>query len=82
MKSIVYLEPAAKALRRHRNGAARIIDKIEAYAADPAIFANLVTPLRGRAGKRMRIGDFRVLFEETATEIVVTDIGPRGSIYD
>ncbi len=79
MKSVVYLDPAAKALRKHRNMASRIMTKIDAYAADPAAFANLVTPLRGLAGKRMRIGDFRVLFEETATEIVVSDIGPRGS---
>jgi mRNA interferase RelE/StbE len=40
-----------------------------------------VTELRGGHGKRLRIGDFRILFEETATEIIVSDIGPRGTIY-
>ncbi len=36
---------------------------------------------RGLPLKRLRVGDFRILFEETDTEIVVADIGPRGSIY-
>ena len=30
---------------------------------------------------RLCVGDFRVHFEETATEIIVSDIGPCGSIY-
>jgi mRNA interferase RelE/StbE len=38
--------------------------------------------LRGSSLKRLRVGDFRVLFEETETEIIVTRIGPRGSVYD
>jgi mRNA interferase RelE/StbE len=36
----------------------------------------------GNDCRRLRIGDFRVLFRESATEIIVLDIGPRGSIYD
>jgi mRNA interferase RelE/StbE len=58
------------------------MSKIEAYAADPPAFANVTTELRGRSGKRLRIGDFRVLFEETATEIIVYEIGPRGGVYE
>ena len=30
---------------------------------------------------RLRVGDFRVIFAENAEEIVILDIGPRGSIY-
>jgi mRNA interferase RelE/StbE len=41
-----------------------------------------VTELRGSPLKRLRVGDFRILFEETATEIIVSRIGPRGSIYE
>ena len=33
--------------------------------------------LSGRSGKRLRVGDFRVIFEESDTEILVTKIGPR-----
>src|SRR6185437_15995711 len=29
-----------------------------------------------------RLGDYRVVFEETGTELIVTKIGPRGSVYD
>ena len=73
------LDPAVAAMRKHRNMANRIADKLAAYAEDPASLANQVTELRGRPVKRLRVGDFRVLFEETTTEII--DIGPRGSIY-
>jgi mRNA interferase RelE/StbE len=38
--------------------------------------------LKGSSGKRLRVGAFRVIFEETADEIIVTAIGPRGGIYD
>ena len=62
--------------------ASRIMAKIEAYAADPDALASVVTQLVGRDDKRLRIGNFRVLFHETATEIIVLDIGPRGSVYD
>jgi mRNA-degrading endonuclease RelE of RelBE toxin-antitoxin system len=31
--------------------------------------------------KRMKVGDYRIIFEETATEIRVTKVGPRGGVY-
>jgi mRNA interferase RelE/StbE len=55
---------------------------MEAFAANPDAFANLVTELKSLRARRIRIGDFRVLFEDTQAGIVVTDIGPRGSIHD
>jgi mRNA interferase RelE/StbE len=61
--------------------AQRITDKLNIYAENPSALANQMTELRGIPLKRLRVGKFRVLFEETETEIVVTDIGPRGSIY-
>jgi mRNA interferase RelE/StbE len=76
------LKPAVSALRKHTNMASRIRQKIVAYAEDPASLANRVTELRGSSLKRLRVGDFRVLFEETEAEIIVSRIGPRGSIYD
>lgn len=82
MKKIVFLRSAAGALLNHRNVAARLREKIDAYATNPAALANSVTELRGSSLKRLRVGDFRVLFEETETEIIVTRIGPRGSVYD
>ena len=82
MKSVVVLPAAAKALRKHRAEAGRILAKMEAYAADPASQANNVKMLTGTTARRLSVGDFRVVFEETETETIVTKIGPRGSICD
>jgi mRNA interferase RelE/StbE len=82
MKTLVILSAAAKFLRRNRADSERIIGKIEGYAADAAAFANNAKRLTGSTALRLRIGDFRVIFEETETEIIVTKIGPRGAVYD
>jgi mRNA interferase RelE/StbE len=78
---VIYLSAARRALRRHKAEANRIMAKIDAYAANPRAFAKVKT-LTGSTAKRLRIGSFRVIFEETDTEVIVTDIGPRGSIYE
>jgi mRNA interferase RelE/StbE len=82
MKTVVILPAAAKALRKHRADAARLLRKIEAYATDPATMANNMKALSGSRAFRLRVGDYRIVFEETESEIIVTKIGPRGSIYD
>jgi mRNA-degrading endonuclease RelE of RelBE toxin-antitoxin system/DNA-binding XRE family transcriptional regulator len=41
-----------------------------------------VKRLTGRAGVRLRVGDWRVTFDETATEIVVVAVGHRRDIYN
>ena len=62
---------------------ARITDKVEIYARDPAALANMVVRLAGEKDLlRLRVGDFRVIFAESTDEIVVLDIGPRGSVYE
>jgi mRNA interferase RelE/StbE len=81
VKKVILLDPAVAAMRKHRNMAERVANKLKAYAENPASLANQVTELRGVPFKRLRVGDFRVLFEETDAEIIVSDIGPRGSIY-
>jgi mRNA interferase RelE/StbE len=82
MKTVRYSPGAQVSLRRHGNVAVRLRKALAEYAADPAAHSNNVTWLVGSAAKRMRVGDFRIVFEETETEILVTKIGPRGSIYD
>jgi mRNA interferase RelE/StbE len=81
VKSVIFLSPARRAPGKHRAQAERLIAKIEAYAGDPSAFPKVKT-LSGGTAKRLRVGDFRVIFEESEDEIIVTDIGPRGSIYD
>lgn len=82
MKALCFTVDAAKALRRHASMAPRIRAKPTEYAANPAALANNVTPLVGVEAKRLRIGDFRVIFTEDETEILVLAIGPRGAIYE
>jgi mRNA interferase RelE/StbE len=73
---------AAKALRRHGNVAARVRRAIGEYAADQIAHANNVRQLAGSSAKRLRVGDFRAIFEETAAEILVTKVAPRGDAYE
>lgn len=83
MKSLVYMPQAVKALRRMPiNTATRIRDKIEQYVADPASQANNVKRLQGRQGYRLRMGDWRALFNEDGVVVQITDIAPRGGAYD
>ena len=68
---------------RHRAEARRILEKIEAYAADASALANNVKRIKGEDRViRLRVGSFRVLLVEDEAEIQVLDIGPRSSIYD
>ena len=41
-----------------------------------------VKRLKGRAGSRLRIGDWRVIFFEERNSIVVIAVGHRREIYD
>ena len=62
-----------------RADAARLMAKIARYAETEA---GDVKPLVGVPGKRLRVGDFRVIFDEDGETIRVIRIGPRGAIYD
>jgi mRNA interferase RelE/StbE len=81
MKTVRYTGDAAKDLRRHGNVAERLRKAIGDYAADPKAHANNLDHMTGMPFKRMRVGDYRIIFEETATEIRVTKVGPRGGVY-
>jgi mRNA interferase RelE/StbE len=82
MKTVTLTAEAIKALKRHANMAARIIKAVNEYAASEGAHANRVIALKGSSAWRLRVGDYRVIFEETDTSITVTDLGPRGDIYD
>jgi mRNA interferase RelE/StbE len=79
VKTVIYTSDASRALRKLRSQAERITVKIERYAETGV---GDVAPLTGRPGSRLRVGDFRVLFQEDATTITVEAVGPRGSVYD
>lgn len=80
---IRYTRTAIKALARIPAKTAKTIRaKIQQYAADPASQANNVKKLQGRDGYRLRVGNYRVIFDQDGAVMDILDIGPRGSIYE
>lgn len=83
MRRIVYTRIALKQLRAIPEPAAtRIKAKIGQYADAPESLAGNVRKLQGREGYRLRVGDYRVIFDDDGKVLDILAIGPRGSIYD
>jgi mRNA interferase RelE/StbE len=61
----------------------RIVAKIKEVAADPYATHNNVTKLQGRDGYRLRVGDWRVIYDlhDDRLELWVLQVGVRGGIY-
>jgi mRNA interferase RelE/StbE len=64
-----------------RNLADTIQKKITALAVDPYAPNNNATKLQGREGYRLRVGDWRVLYELDNGQLRVLDVKPRGGAY-
>jgi mRNA interferase RelE/StbE len=64
-----------------RNLAQTIEKKIALLADDPYASNNNATKLQGREGYRLRIGDWRVLYDLHNGRILILDIKPRGGAY-
>jgi mRNA interferase RelE/StbE len=80
---IAYSNGALRALRRLPfKTAALIRSKIGQYATNPAALANNVIRLKGSPYLRLRVGDWRVIFEVSGGTLMVLDAGHRSSIYD
>jgi mRNA interferase RelE/StbE len=84
MKHVEYARDAAKMLQRmDRVTALRIRSKVRQYADDPASLANNVIVMKGDEGlRRMRVGDWRVIFTEDMVVVLVIRVAPRGGAYD
>jgi mRNA interferase RelE/StbE len=62
----------------------RIVAKIKEVAVDPYAPNNNLTKLQGRdAAYRLRVGDWRVIYElyDDRPAMVILEVGPRGGIY-
>ena len=57
----------------------RIRKKLEAFAATGL---GDVKKLKGQAGARLQVGDWRVIYYKEAETIVVVAVGHRREIYD
>ena len=89
MEAVGRIEWAPKAVKDMRRLAApvrtRLIAKVEQYAANPASLANNVIQLTGSPYRRLRVGDYRVLFRVdsgTVTTLVVLRVRHRSEAYD
>jgi mRNA interferase RelE/StbE len=79
MKAITYTASAVLQLRKlPTNVRDRLIGKLHRYAETGA---GDVKVLKGQIGARLRVGDYRLIFVETATGISVRAIGHRRDIY-
>jgi mRNA interferase RelE/StbE len=84
MFTVQFSRDAIRALMRMpRNTATGIRRKIDRLAEDPHAANNNVTKLTGRDGFRLRVGDWRVIYEldDRRRILSVLVIGPRGSVY-
>ena len=84
MYQIRYRSSATKVLHRlPRNVAKNIVRKINQLADNPYALNNNVTRLTGELGYRLRVGDWRVLYEihDDTLIIEIVKIGPRGGVY-
>ncbi|MGB7511224.1 MAG: type II toxin-antitoxin system RelE/ParE family toxin [Pelodictyon phaeoclathratiforme] len=84
MYKIIFTKEAQKALLRlPGNTAVLVRQKLEQLAADP--YAPIVNAkkLQNRSGYRLRIGDWRVIYEIQNDKLVVLvlKIAQRGEVY-
>jgi mRNA interferase RelE/StbE len=66
-----------------KDKSAAVIRGLEQIAKDPYAQNNHVTRLQNRPGFRLRVGDWRVIYEIRNEELVilVLKIAPRGEVY-
>ncbi|MBK7463921.1 MAG: type II toxin-antitoxin system RelE/ParE family toxin [Betaproteobacteria bacterium] len=84
MYQIEYTRDAVKALKAMpRNMSLQIRGKIELLAADPFAANNNVRKLVGREAYRLRVGDWRVIYEFEGGRLVIhiLTVAPRGGVY-
>ena len=85
-QKIVYSETAVKQLKRiakgDRKSASMIIERKESYAAAPSSAHN-VKVLKGRLGsfKRLRAGNYRIIFDEKSCVLYIYEVKHRQVAY-
>jgi len=81
---VLYSREAQRALLRlPRPLATKVREKLTLIADDPYAQHNNVTKLQNRPGYRLRVGDWRVIYEirDDAFVVLVVKIAPRGEVY-
>ena len=81
---VAFTKQAARTLRKiPKDIATDIRKKVDQIAEDPYGFHLNVTRLKNREGFRLRVGDWRVIYEiqKDKVLVLVLKIGSRGEIY-
>ena len=84
MYEILFTRQADRALRKMPRNTTRLIrEKLDQLAQDPYARNPNVTKLQGRPGYRLRVGDWRVIYElkDDRLVIMVLKVAPRGGAY-
>lgn len=82
-REVTYSPAAVRALVRiDLVWSRRIHDKVRQLAADPDALRNQVMRLKGSPFSRLRVGDYRVVFDMDAQSVTVVAVGHRSMIYD
>ena len=84
MYKVLFTKQVYKALRRIPQDAVnRMRKKLDQIAVDPYAKHANVTKLQNRPGYRLRIGDWRIIYDIQDDELIilVLKVGSRGEIY-
>ena len=84
MYQVLFSKEAQKAFSKlPRPLALKVREKLSMLAKDPYAHHNNVTKLQNRTGYRLRVGDWRVIYEIRGDELVilVVKIAPSGEVY-
>ena len=72
-KAAKYIESLDMTMKR------RINEALKDLANEPP--SGDIVKMQGKDGYRRRVGDYRIVFDITETEIIVYKIVPRGQVY-
>ena len=82
MRVATYLRRAIRDLAKLPDKDVKLITgKIDQYASAPEELTNNVTEMKGTQGKRLRIGNYRVLFDENDTVLTIFRVRKRADAY-